>query len=128
MGWGVTPRFPGCSLWGVGDTIGAMVPKPETLAEAHAEIYRLVDLLHRQQQEVARLERTNELLRRVPADLAERVGPELILAMAERAGDEAACEEAARQVRELPRLMEEMKRRAEARHRQAAGGPTSPEP
>jgi hypothetical protein len=100
-----------------------MIPKPESLAEAHAEIYRLVDLLHRQQQEVARLERTNKLLSRVPPDLAERVGPEVIEAMAQRAGDEAARKEAARQQRELPQLLEEMMRRAKARHGKAASDP-----
>jgi hypothetical protein len=74
-----------------------MIPKPESLAEAHEEIYRLVGLLHHQQQKVARLKRTKELLARVPADLAERLGPTLIEAMARRAGEQAAREEALRQ-------------------------------
>lgn len=98
-----------------------MISKPENLAEAHAEIYRLVDLLHRQQQELARLRRMKELLSRVPLDLAERVGAEVIEAMARTAGDKAAREEAARQERELPQLLEEMMRRAKARHAEAAG-------
>jgi hypothetical protein len=105
-----------------------MIPKPNSLAEAHAEIYRLVDVLHREQQEIARLRRMKELLARVPVDLAERVGAEEIEAMARHAGDEAAREEAARQERDLPRLLEEMMRRAEAKQRQAVGGPSSAEP
>jgi Lon protease-like protein len=105
-----------------------MMPKlPESLPDAHAEIDRLVALLHRQQREIARNKRMVELLRRVPADLAERVGPELILAMAEREGQKAAQEEAARQRRELPQLMAEMMRRAEAKHRQAGSGAPSAE-
>ena len=51
---------------GLGRTISPMIPKPESLAEAHEEIYRLVGLLHRQQQKVARLKRTKELLRGCP--------------------------------------------------------------
>jgi hypothetical protein len=101
--------------------------KPESLTEAHEEIYRLMGELHRQQQKLARLKRTNELLKRVPADLAERVGPELIVAMAERAGDKAAREEALRQERDLPRLVEEMAQRAAARQREAAGDQGSAE-
>jgi hypothetical protein len=98
-----------------------MMPNlPESLPEAHAEIDRLVELLHRQQQELARNKRVVELLRRVPADLAQRVGPALIEAMARREGDKAAHEEAARQQRELPQLLAEMMRRAEARQREAA--------
>ena len=54
-----------------------MISKPENLAEAHAEIYRLVDLLHRQQQELARLRRMKELLLRVPLDLAGMESAEL---------------------------------------------------
>lgn len=96
-----------------------MIPKPDNVADAHAEIFRLVDLLHRQQQEIVRLERTQELLSRVPPDLAERVGAEVILAMAEREGDKVAAEEAARQERELPQLLEEMMRRAKAREKAA---------
>ena len=95
--------------------------KPDSLTEAHEEIYRLMGLLHRQQQQVARLKRTNELLKRVPADVAERVGPELIVAMAEREGEKAAREEALRQERDLPRLVEEMTQRAAARQREGAG-------
>ena len=96
-----------------------MTPKPESLTEAHQEIWRLVELLHHQEQRLARLRRTNELLERVPADLAERVGPELIAAMAKREGEKAAEEEAARQQRDLPRFMEELMRRAEARQGRA---------
>jgi hypothetical protein len=99
-----------------------MIPRPESLAEAHEEIYRLVGLLHRQQQKVARLKRMTELLKRVPADLAERLGPTLIEAMAQREGEKAAREEALRQQRDLPRFMEELVRRAEAEHQQAVGG------
>ena len=99
-----------------------MMPNlPESLPEAQAEIDRLVELLHRQQQELARNKRVVELLRRVPAELAQRVGPTLIEAMARREGDRAAREEAARQQRELPQLLSEMMRRAEVRHPQAAG-------
>ena len=97
-----------------------MPTKPESLTEAHAEIYRLVGLLHRQQQELARNKRMVELLQRVPPDLAERVDPLLIEAMARREGEQAAREEAARQQRDLPQLLEEMMRRAEARHEKAA--------
>ena len=97
-----------------------MPTKPESLTEAHAEIYRLVGLLHRQQQELARNKRMVELLQRVPPDLAERVDPVLIEAMARREGEQAAREEAARQQRDLPQLLEEMMRRAEARHEKAA--------
>ncbi len=68
-----------------------MIPKPESLAEAHEEIYRLVELLHRQQQKVARRKRMTELLKRVPADLAERLGPTLIEAMAQREGEKGAA-------------------------------------
>ena len=60
----------------------SMPTKPESLTEAHAEIYRLVGLLHRQQQDLARNKRMVELLKRVPPDLAERVDPALIEAMA----------------------------------------------
>ena len=95
--------------------------QPESLAEAHETIYRLMGELHRQEQRLVRLKRTNEILKRVPADVAERVGPELIVAMAEREGEKAACEEAARQERDLPRLVEEMTRRAAARQREAVG-------
>ena len=98
----------------------SMPTEPESLTEAHAEIYRLVGLLHRQQQELARNKRMVELLQRVPPDLAECVGPVLIEAMARREGEKAACEEAARQQRDLPQLLEEMMRRAEARHEKAA--------
>ena len=98
----------------------SMPTKPESLTEAHAEIYRLVGLLHRQQQDLARNKRMVELLKRVPPDLAERVDPALIEAMAHREGEKAAREEAARQERELPQLLEEMMRRAEARPRKAA--------
>jgi len=112
---------------GPGGTIRAMVPKPHTVAEAHAEIYRLVDLLHRQQQDLARNERMVALLKRVPADLAERVGAELIVALAEREGDKAARAEAARQQREWPQLLEAMMRRAEARHQQPVGDRSSAE-
>jgi hypothetical protein len=101
--------------------------KPDSLTEAHEEIYRLVGLLHRQQQHVARLKRTNELLKRVPADLAERVGPELIVAMAEREGNKAASEEALRQQRDLPRLLEEMTQRVAAKQREAVGDQGSAE-
>jgi hypothetical protein len=99
-----------------------MIPKPESLAEAHEEIYRLVGLLHREQQEAARLRRIKELLARVPADLAERLGPTLIEAMAHREGEKAAREEALRQQRDLPRFMEELVRRAVAGRQQAVGG------
>jgi len=104
-----------------------MILKPNTVAEAHAEIYRLVDLLHRQQQDLVRNKRIVALLKRVPADLAERLGAELIVAMAEREGDKAAREEAARQQRELPQLLEEMMRRVEARPRQEIGDRSSAE-
>ena len=97
-----------------------MPTEPESLTEAHAEIYRLVGLLHRQQQELARNKRMVELLQRVPPDLADRVDPVLIEAMARREGEQAAREEAARQQRDLPQLLEEMMRRAEARHQKAA--------
>lgn len=97
-----------------------MPAKPESLPEAHAEIYRLVGLLHRQQQDLVRNKRMLELLQRVPPDVAERVGPSLIEAMARREGEKAAREEAARQQRDLPQLLNEMMRRAEARHRKAA--------
>ena len=97
-----------------------MPAKPESLKESHAEIYRLVGLLHRQQQDLVRNKRMVELLKRVPSDLAERVDPALIEAMARREGEKAAREEGARQERELPQLLEEMMRRAEARHRKAA--------
>jgi hypothetical protein len=93
---------------------------PESLTEAHAEIYRLVGLLHRQQQELARKKRMTELLQRLPPDLADRVDPVLIEAMVRREGEQAAREEAARQERELPQLLNEMMRRAEARHEKAA--------
>ena len=98
----------------------SMPTEPESLTEAHAEIYRLVGLLHRQQQELARNKRMVELLQRVPPDLADRVDPVLIEAMARREGEQAAREEAARQQRDLPQLLEEMMRRAEARHQKAA--------
>jgi hypothetical protein len=99
-----------------------MMPNlPESLTEAHAEIYRLVGLLHRQQQDLARNKRMVELLQRVPPDLAERVDPALIEAMARREGEKAAREEAARQQRDLPQLLEGMLRRVEARHQKAAG-------
>jgi hypothetical protein len=104
-----------------------MTTKPESLAEAHQEIYRLVELLHHEQQKIARLKRSTELLARVPVDLAKRLGPELIKAMAESEGEKAACEEAARQQRDLPRLLEEFMRRAEARQREAVGGEGSVE-
>ena len=97
-----------------------MPRKPESLKEAHAEIYRLVGLLHRQQQDLARNKRTVEFLQHVPLDLAERVSPALIEAMARREGEKAAREEAARQQRDLPQLLEEMMRRAEARRQKAA--------
>ena len=97
-----------------------MPAKPESLPEAHAEIYRLVGLLHRQQQNLVRNKRMVELLQRVPPDVAERVGPALIEAMAHREGEKAAREEAARQKRDLPQLLNEMMRRAEARHRKSA--------
>lgn len=96
-----------------------MTAEPDSLPEAHQEIWRLVELLHRQQQKLARLRRTTELLNRVPADLAERLGPELIRAMAEREGEKAAEQEAARQQRDLPRFIEELLQRAEARQGQA---------
>jgi hypothetical protein len=48
------------------------------------------------------------------------VGPALIEAMAHREGEKAAREEAARQKRDLPQLLNEMMRRAEARHRKSA--------
>ena len=94
---------------------------PESLKEAHEEIYRLVGLLHRQQQNLARNKRMVELLQRVPAELAERVSPALIEAMARGEGEKAAREEAARQERELPQLLSEMMRRAEAGHAKAVG-------
>ena len=98
----------------------SMPTLPESLTEAQAEIYRLVGLLHRQQQDLARNKRMVELLKRVPPDLAERVNPALIEAMARREEEKAAREEAARQERELPQLLEEMMRRAEARQRKTA--------
>ena len=101
----------------VGGTIPRMSAKPEpmptlpeSLTEAHAEIYRLVGLLHRQQQELAE-KRMTELLQRLPPDLADRVDPVLIEAMVRREGEQAAREEAARQERELPQLLNEMMRR-----------------
>ena len=97
-----------------------MPTKLESLTEAHAEIYRLVGLLHRQQQELARNKRMVELFQRVSPDLAERVDPVLIEATAHREGEQAAREEAARQQRDLPQLLEEMMRRTEARHEKAA--------
>jgi hypothetical protein len=104
-----------------------MTARPDPLTEAHQEIYRLVELLHRQRQKLARLTRSKELLARVPVDLAQRLGPEVIVAMAEREGEKAAREEAARQQRDLPQLLEEFIRRAEAKHRQAAGDESSAE-
>lgn len=93
---------------------------PASLKEAHEEIYRLVGLLHRQQQDLARNERMVELLKRLPPDFAERVDPALIQAMVRNAGEKAAREEAARQQRELPQLLNEMMRRAEAGQAKAA--------
>ena len=117
-------REGGFAAGGFVRTIHSMISKPElpeTLTEAHREILRLVESLHDEQQKIARLKRTTAILARVPADLAQRLGRELILAMAEREGEKAAEEEAARQQRDLPRLLEELTRRAEARHRQAVG-------
>jgi hypothetical protein len=92
---------------------------PESLPEAHAEILRLVESLHEEQRKITRLKRTTELLVCVPADLAQRLEPEVIVAMAEREGEKAAREESVRQQRDLPRLLEESLRRAEAGQRQA---------
>jgi len=104
-----------------------MTARPDPLTEAYQEIYRLVELLHRQRQKLARLTRSKELWTRVPVDLAQRLGPEVIVAMAEREGEKAAREEAARQQRDLPQLLEEFIRRAEAKHRPTAGDESSAE-
>jgi hypothetical protein len=101
---------------------------PESLAEAQEEILRLVELLNRERQKLAGLERSNELLSRVPVELARRVGPGLIVAMAEGEGEKAAREEAARQQRDLPRFLEELMRRVEGKHQQAGDEQGSTKP
>ena len=104
-----------------------MVNYPDSLAEAHQEILRLVDLLHQEQQKLVRSKQTIALLKRVPAALVEQLGPALITAMAASEGDRAARAEALRQQRDLPRLMEELMQRAEARHREALSDANSVE-
>jgi hypothetical protein len=85
----------------------------EQLQTLHAQIDQLVERALRHQQELARYQRRLELLRQLPAEVCQTLGPELLEQLLRREAETAAD----RAAREFPQVLSAVERRAEHRYR-----------
>jgi len=83
----------------------------EQLRALHEQLEQLKASLSKDRQDVARLRRKVDLLRRLPADLPERIDPQLLEQMLEAEAARAAAQEA----RDFPAYVRQLEARVKRR-------------